>query len=378
MPKQIAFILLVLLPVFCFSQVKEVIIPPSKDTARIRFTTTTVTTTEYKVDYLSTAPGNKPPIASAGQDVAITLPTNTVTLSAISSTDADGTITSYKWEKVNGGSATLNQVNTALNASGLTQGVYVFRVTVTDNGGLSDNDEVQVTVNPAPTNPPNTGVRQNVIFESLFDGSNPFDASKLYKQACCSYSITQSKSIVRSGDGSFRAEVRGGDPESSGGYRAELITSAPALKEAWYGYSVYFENWSACSSCGEHAPQLHPANSSGSAVFGVYTDKNTWHVRLNPEGDESAFTLKNTLPIKSNVWHDVVLHFIWDRTAGRIEMWINSEKYVDYTGATLTMSGLPYWKTGINRWNIKGVNRVLYFDNVRIGNANATYKDVAP
>jgi hypothetical protein len=40
-------------------------------------------------------------------------------------------------------------------------------------------------------------------------------------------------------------------------------------------------------------------------------------------------------------------------------------------------SGTPYFKIGINRWNMRE-NRVLYIDAVRIGNERATYKDVAP
>jgi len=49
---------------------------------------------------------NKPPVASAGADKTITLPTNTTTLTG-SGTDADGTIASYAWSKVTGGAATI-------------------------------------------------------------------------------------------------------------------------------------------------------------------------------------------------------------------------------------------------------------------------------
>lgn len=227
--------------------------------------------------------------------------------------------------------------------------------------------------------PPSSGTRQNLLFEAGFDGSKPFmTENELYQQKCCSYSITQSKTKVRSGDGSFRAEVRGSDGSISSGYRAEFITKASYNTDAWYGYSTYFENWTSCSSCGEHSIQWHPAEGSGSANLGIYTEKGTFHVRLNADGDLTAETLKDGLKITPNKWYDFVWHVKWSATSGRIELWIDGVKYVDYSGPTLTKGGTPYFKLGINRWNISGVTRILYYDNLRIGNANATYKDVAP
>lgn len=233
---------------------------------------------------------------------------------------------------------------------------------------------------PVIVSPPSTGTRQNLLFEAGFDGTKPFlTENELYKQACCTYSVTQSKTIVRSGDGSFWALVKGSDASSSSGYRAEFITKASYNTDAWYGYSTYFENWSACSGCGEHVIQWHPAEGSGSANLGIYTEKNTFRVGLNADGDLTAEkTLAESMKIIPNKWYDFVWHVKWSATAGRIELWIDGVKYVDYTGATLTKGGTPYFKLGINRWNISGVTRSLYYDNLRIGNAQATYKDVAP
>lgn len=239
-----------------------------------------------------------------------------------------------------------------------------------------------VVVVPPVDPPPTTGTRSNIIFESLFNGSNPFPTSTLYKQACCSHSATQSKNISREGDGSFKAEVRGNDPQSSGGYRSEFIPPTNTrLIDGWYGYSVYMQDWKACSSCGEHIMQWHPDNGSGSAVLAIYTEKNTFHIRLNPEGDLTAVTIKDGMQIIPNKWYDWVWHVVWssDKTKGRIEAWVDGVKYVDYTGATLTTSGTPYFKVGgINRWNLSGVTRIMYTDAVRIGNEKASFKDVAP
>lgn len=93
---------------------------------------------------------NVAPTAYAGSDKNISLPVNSVALNGSLSSDPDGTISSYAWSKVSGGSATFNQPNNDVcNVINLTEGVYVFRLTVTDNSGATATDDVQVTVEAA-------------------------------------------------------------------------------------------------------------------------------------------------------------------------------------------------------------------------------------
>lgn len=112
------------------------------------------TDTDYVKIVVSSTSSNKPPVANAGADVTVTLPTSSVKLTG-SGSDSDGTIASYAWTKVSGGTASLANANTnALTASGLVEGAYVFRLTVKDNSGASHSDDVKVTVtktNQAPT-----------------------------------------------------------------------------------------------------------------------------------------------------------------------------------------------------------------------------------
>jgi hypothetical protein len=106
---------------------------------------------------------NQPPIANAGADITITLPTNTATLSG-SGTDPDGTIAAYAWIKVAGPAAgTLTNANTATaTASALQAGVYSYQLTVTDTLGATGKDTVNVTVNPAPNQPPIANAGPNI------------------------------------------------------------------------------------------------------------------------------------------------------------------------------------------------------------------------
>ena len=86
-------------------------------------------------------------MANAGPDQQInsTLPA-TATLNGSGSTDDNG-ITSYAWTKLSGPAATINNPGSASTTVSLSAtGTYTFRLTVTDGGGLTDTDDVLVTV----------------------------------------------------------------------------------------------------------------------------------------------------------------------------------------------------------------------------------------
>jgi ribosomal protein L14 len=104
---------------------------------------------------VGTGTANQPPVASAGSNQTITLPTSTATLSG-SGTDVDGTIASYAWTKVSGpsGGTISNPTASSTLVTGLVQGVYVFSLMVTDNGGATNSASVQITVNASGTIPP--------------------------------------------------------------------------------------------------------------------------------------------------------------------------------------------------------------------------------
>jgi gliding motility-associated-like protein len=90
---------------------------------------------------------NEAPVANAGGDVTLQLPDNFVVING-SASDDDGTPT-ILWEKVSGPAATLGATNVnTLSLSNLVAGTYVFKITATDAGTLSDTDEVTVTVFP--------------------------------------------------------------------------------------------------------------------------------------------------------------------------------------------------------------------------------------
>ena len=109
-----------------------------------------------QVTVLSTTSTNQPPIACAGTDQNITLPTNTINLDGSCSSDPDNNITQYQWTKISGPSSFTITISSAIQTqvSNLIEGIYQFELRVTDAGGLFSKDTVQVTVNLIANHPP--------------------------------------------------------------------------------------------------------------------------------------------------------------------------------------------------------------------------------
>ena len=112
-----------------------------------------------------TEPENQLPIAEAGNDVNIELPTDSeVTLDGTASLDQDGSIASYAWSQVSGPSTAslTNPLSSTVTVTSFSEGTYTFSLKVTDDEGAEDSDQVVVTVTsepdpatePSPSPPP--------------------------------------------------------------------------------------------------------------------------------------------------------------------------------------------------------------------------------
>ena len=94
-------------------------------------------------------PDNQPPVADAGPDETVDVG-DTVTLDGTGSSDPDGEVLTFSWAQTAGAAVTLLKENTATPSFRATDnGDLTFELTVTDPGGLTDTDTVDVTVNVA-------------------------------------------------------------------------------------------------------------------------------------------------------------------------------------------------------------------------------------
>lgn len=126
-------------------------------------------------------PTNKPPIASAGQNLTISLPQTWVVVDASNSTD-DNKIMEFKWEQIEGPSTvTFQNANSSkTNVTGLTKGLYILKVSVTDDNKNVASDKLYVTVNQNKNQKPTANAGPDFTVELpknvvMLNGSNSKD-----------------------------------------------------------------------------------------------------------------------------------------------------------------------------------------------------------
>jgi len=127
---------------------------------------------------------NKPPIANAGPDYTITLPTDSAILDGSGSSDPDGMISEWLWTKISGPDSfnVLKPADSIAKVKALSVGTYQLELKVTDNGGLSAKDTLTLIVDSVLTSshPPvaNAGADQTISLPSntvSLDGSGSTD-----------------------------------------------------------------------------------------------------------------------------------------------------------------------------------------------------------
>lgn len=237
----------------------------------------------------------------------------------------------------------------------------------------------------APVCKKSPGGRKNLLFESGFEGSN-FLAGWSNDQHCCDYSVQQSSEVAREGSSSLRLEVRNTDAQVSNSIRSEItLPGITDQGEMWYGLSLYFKDWT-LDHAGSTELQWHPDNSGGSSVLSLRTTNGEYEFvhGSNATGFTYGQVPARYRTVIPNVWVDLVFHIKWATgNTGFIEVWKDGVQVYNIQGVRTDFDG-QYLKAGINAfaWS-QGITdivttRVFFVDNVRIGNASATYDDVKP
>jgi hypothetical protein len=248
-----------------------------------------------------------------------------------------------------------------------------------DNGpGTKISDSVSALQSQSQASLSELTTRENLSFECTFEKPNPFAVWNSQEKAYES-SIKVINTNRLSQNLAARFKISKTDPAVYDGKRAELVLKPEAtLKvERWY-----------------ERPDFHLGETWRSPPISLQTVKGRWRLTLlwakqkvnsKPEGRKDI----DLGPCTNNVWNNWVMHIRFSfEDDGLIEVWRNKKlmyihkgpnSYNDETG--------NYFKIGIYKWGWmpdqdSGISttttRIIYVDDVRIGNEKATFKDVEP
>ena len=222
----------------------------------------------------------------------------------------------------------------------------------------------------------------------------------LTEDLCCKHSFEYVDSPVYSGNQAAKFTLCQQDPKVSNGRRCELKRYGlfPVGTERWYSFKIFLPEDYVADQDFEIVTQWHgiPDFIEGetwrSPPLALITQDGKWFVRRhwdpNRVTKEAIFSEKIDLgAYQKSAWTSWVFHVEWSYCSdGLLEIWKDEDLVFQQTGPN-TYNDLfgPYFKIGIYRpldWgtqaqpNSQIKSRTLYVDDVRIGNAMATYKNM--
>ncbi len=239
----------------------------------------------------------------------------------------------------------------------------------------------------------------NLIYKETFENpelyNNP-QAGDFYLEHAENHSFSIEENIVKEGSQAGRFEIKKSDSKIWGGHRTEMSQAQnTARAEGWYGFSQYFPASYTSGSTGEVIGQWHDQADDGEHVD--RSPSNTlltvdgrikWMARWDADkimdsGYSDGLEYIDLGAIPNNEWIDWVVHIKYSHTnTGILEVWMNGEKVIDRQNMPNSYNddAYPYFKFGVYKWNwgSDSSQKVIYYDEVRIGTENSSYDEVKP
>ncbi len=194
-------------------------------------------------------------------------------------------------------------------------------------------------------------------------------------------SITASTVQRFSGTKSIRFELRDSDKQVESGTRAELIFPKATHNTRWYSFALYVPSFEyEVDPTDEVISQWHQGGGATPALC-LRTKSDRLFLRILSD------TWIDLGVLDKDKWHTYIMRV--NHAAGSdglIEMWRDGHKIMYRKGPNAYPINrnyhLPYWKIGIYKsyWNGSRTSstskRVLYFDDIKLGNEGAAYEDM--
>jgi hypothetical protein len=211
-----------------------------------------------------------------------------------------------------------------------------------------------------------------------------------------------STNVARKGTSSARFEFAKTDPINYNGYlRAELQQDfkTDSTGDNWYGFSQFLPSDYVSDPVTEAVAQWHEVPDwdlgenwrsppiSMEIKNDHYFIKVMWaSAAVNTNQTKDGEIYYDLGPVDKNKWNDWVFHIKFSyQSTGVLEVWKNKTKVLTRNGPnSYNDENFPYFKLGIYKWAWAGSSsspeskRVLYYDEVKVGNRNSNLDEVSP
>ncbi|MFC5269478.1 polysaccharide lyase [Adhaeribacter terreus] len=239
----------------------------------------------------------------------------------------------------------------------------------------------------------------NLLYEEDMEGSDLFSTAHSIENCETSWTLSAVSNPVFQGTKAARFEIRKDQPitPNSKRIRSEVTiikgTKYPNFpRDIWYSYAILFPatgfEYDDTRDC------INQWYEDGSDETTIRAQKDKAFLEVTPE-DSTAILMKYDLfgttsstksidgfnNIPKDKWSQFVFHFIHSKGSdGLIEVWRDGVKIHTIKGRNMHLE-LPKWKIGLYKSSFLDKSstrdsRVVYFDNVRVGNTNATLAEM--
>ena len=278
---------------------------------------------------------------------------------------------------------------------------YIFFIFLSSATLFSQNDYIlgQNELAPSPQ-PPNERNTDNLLLVILFDDPKAmipsYDDYSWVQEFATEESFELVSNIKREGVSSGRFQLNKNDPDIAYSKRAEMSQRKEIVQpEGWYGFSNFFPSSYTSDPTPEIVAQWHDlpdfgeeTDRSNSNSIMVENGKLIWQVRW-----DTRFLMPDNIPegllnivigdVPKNKWIDWVVHIKYSHTnTGILEVWMDGEKVIDRQNMPNSYNdkAYPFFKFGIYKWKwgTATSQRVIYYDEVRVGDENSSYDKVNP
>ncbi|MBK0401911.1 polysaccharide lyase [Adhaeribacter sp. BT258] len=260
-----------------------------------------------------------------------------------------------------------------------------------------EKKEVEETA-PTSLSAANSARSANLLYEEDLE-SSLFSTAHNIENNGTSWTLSSVTNPVYQGAKAARFEIQKGQTlvGSSKRVRSEVTiikgTEYPNFpKDVWYSYSILFPakgfEYDDTRDC------INQWFEDGSDETTIRAQKDKAFLEVTPASGSSTLMKYDLFGTSSNgksvdgfnnipkdKWTQFVFHFVHSTGSdGLIEVWRDGVKIHTINGRNMHLM-IPKWKIGLYKSSFldgssSRSSRVVYFDNVRVGNSNATYADM--